>query len=69
MSEALSPGRRRALELGRKSGTIREDKPRTAPDGLTGGRGASEMAKAEKPLLEGVTVKPAVEKPLPFRRG
>jgi hypothetical protein len=68
MSEALSPGRRRALELGRKLGTIREDHAFTGPDGKPGGKGASAMAKVEKPQLEGVSVKPANEKPFPFKR-
>lgn len=70
MSAAMSPGRRRALELGRKHGTIREgDQAITAPDGKSGVRGASDLAKPEKPLLDGASVKPAVEKSLPFKRG
>jgi hypothetical protein len=70
MSEAISPGRRRALELGRQHGTIREDKSYTAPDGKPAGSGASAAAaaKIEKPLLDGATVKPAIEKALPFKR-
>jgi hypothetical protein len=69
MSEALSPGRKRALELGRGAGTIREAHAFTGPDGKPGGRGASELAKSEKPLLEGASVTPAHGKPLPFKRG
>ena len=69
MSPALSPGRKRALELGRKFGTIREDHAFTGPDGKPGGKGASAMAKVEKPLLDGASITPAIERPLPFKRG
>jgi len=69
MSEAMSPGRRRALELGRKAGTIREDRAIVAPDGREGVRGASDLAKEERPLLEGASVAPPVSQKLPFKRG
>ena len=68
MSPALSPGRRRALELGRAAGTIREDHTFTGPDGKPGGKGASAMAKVEKPQLEGASIKAANERSLPFKR-
>jgi hypothetical protein len=68
MSEAMSPGRRSALELGRKAGTIREDRQVVAPDGLSGTRGASSMAKVERPLLEGASVTPTTSQTLPFKR-
>ena len=69
MSEAMSPGRRRALELGRQHGTIREGRTQfTAPDGKPGGQGASEHAKPEPQPLAGANVPSATEKPLPFKR-
>lgn len=66
MSEAMSPGRRRALELGRQHGTLREEHSFTGTDGKPMGKGASDLAKVETPSLGGV--KPAQEKSLPFKR-
>jgi hypothetical protein len=68
MSDVMSPGRRRALEL--SGGNIRPDVQHTAPDGQPIGPGASEQAaaKAEQFTQADADVKPAPTRPMPFAR-
>jgi len=66
-TQAMSPGRRRALAL--SGSKIRPDVQYAAPDGHPMGPGVPVQlaTKVEKPLLEtGSTKAPAAERRLPF---
>jgi hypothetical protein len=68
MSNVLSPGRRRALEL--SGGSIAPDMPRTATDGQPMGPGAGEKyaAGAERITQADADIRPATTRPMPFAR-
>ena len=68
MSDVLSPGRRRALEL--SGGNIVSDVQHTAPDGQPIGPGAAEKyaAGAERITQVDADIRPATTRPMPFAR-
>ena len=68
MSQPMSPGRRRALELG--GSNIKPEGQHVAPDGHPVGPGTSAQfaGKAEKITQADADMKPAAERPMPFAR-